>query len=158
MATHSSILAWRIPGTEESSGLPSMELHRVGHDWSSLAAAAAAARMLLFKNQRTFLKSDTLNFNNSLLHSFSYQFYDPWRIKPLGLSLKWKNHIRGKLVLCIQWQLLFLYKIIEWSYRFCIGNVTKVKISMYFMPINMVKNKIKIKDKLLKYLRVCMLV
>ena len=32
MATHSSILAWRIPGTEESSGLLSMGLHRVGHD------------------------------------------------------------------------------------------------------------------------------
>ena len=43
MATHSSILAWRIPGTEEPSGLPSVGSHRVGHDWSDLAAAAAAA-------------------------------------------------------------------------------------------------------------------
>ena len=42
MVTHSSILAWRIPGTEEPSGLPSMGSHRVGHDWSDLAAAAAA--------------------------------------------------------------------------------------------------------------------
>ena len=32
MATHSSVLAWRIPGTGEPSGLPSMESHRVGHD------------------------------------------------------------------------------------------------------------------------------
>ena len=40
MATHSSILAWRIPGTEEPGRLPSMGLHRVGHDWSDLAAAA----------------------------------------------------------------------------------------------------------------------
>ena len=32
MATHSSILAWRIPGTEEPSGLPSLGSHRVGHD------------------------------------------------------------------------------------------------------------------------------
>ena len=32
MATHSSVLAWRIPGTVEPSGLPSMGLHRVGHD------------------------------------------------------------------------------------------------------------------------------
>ena len=39
MATHSSVLAWRIPGTEEPSGLPSMGSHRVGHDWSDLAAA-----------------------------------------------------------------------------------------------------------------------
>jgi len=42
MATHSTILAWRIPGTEEPSGLPSMGSHRVGHDWSDLAAVAAA--------------------------------------------------------------------------------------------------------------------
>ena len=40
MATHSSILAWRIPGTGEPVGLPSMGSHRVGHDWSDLAAAA----------------------------------------------------------------------------------------------------------------------
>ena len=40
MATHSSVLAWRIPGTGEPRGLPSMGLHRVGHDWSDLAAAA----------------------------------------------------------------------------------------------------------------------
>ena len=41
MATHSSILSWRIPGAEEPSRLPSMGLYRVGHDWSNLAAAAA---------------------------------------------------------------------------------------------------------------------
>ena len=39
MATHSSVLAWRIPGTRESGGLPSMGSHRVGHSWSNLAAA-----------------------------------------------------------------------------------------------------------------------
>ena len=38
MATHSSVLAWRIPGTGELGGLPSMGSHRVGHDWSNLAA------------------------------------------------------------------------------------------------------------------------
>ena len=43
MATHSSVLAWRIPGTREPGGLPSMGLHRVGHDRSDLAAVAAAA-------------------------------------------------------------------------------------------------------------------
>ena len=41
MAIHSSILAWRIPGTVEPGGLPSMGSHRVGHDSSDLAAAAA---------------------------------------------------------------------------------------------------------------------
>ena len=42
MATHTSVLAWRVPGTGEPGGLPSMGSHRVGHDCSDLAAAAAA--------------------------------------------------------------------------------------------------------------------
>ena len=42
MATHSSVGAWRIPGTGEPGGLPSMGSHRVGHDWSNLAAAAVS--------------------------------------------------------------------------------------------------------------------
>ena len=41
MATHSSVLAWRIPGTEEPGGWPSMGSHRVRHDWSDLAVAVA---------------------------------------------------------------------------------------------------------------------
>ena len=41
MATHSSVLAWRTPGTGEPGGLLSVGSHRVGHDWSDLAAAAA---------------------------------------------------------------------------------------------------------------------
>ena len=41
MATHSSVLAWRIPGMGEPGGLPPMGSHRVGHDWSDLAALAA---------------------------------------------------------------------------------------------------------------------
>ena len=43
MATHSSILAWRIPGTEEPGGLPSMWSHRVRHDWSDLACMHAGS-------------------------------------------------------------------------------------------------------------------
>ena len=42
MATHSCVLAWRLPGIGEPGGLPSLGLHRVRHDWSDLAAAAAA--------------------------------------------------------------------------------------------------------------------
>ena len=47
MATHSSVLAWRIPGTGEPGGLQSMGSHRVGHDWRDLAAAAAALQSSL---------------------------------------------------------------------------------------------------------------
>ena len=46
-ATHSTVLAWRIPGTGEPGGLPSTGLHRVGHDWSDLAAAATIYKTFL---------------------------------------------------------------------------------------------------------------
>ena len=45
MATPSSVLAWRIPGMGEPGGLPSMALHRVGHDQSNLAEAAAVVKI-----------------------------------------------------------------------------------------------------------------
>ena len=48
MASHSSVLAWRIPGMGEPGGLPSMGSHRVGHDWSHLAAAAALPLVVIF--------------------------------------------------------------------------------------------------------------
>ena len=49
MATHSSVLAWRIPGTEEPVGLLSMGSHRVGHDRRDLAAAAAGMEIRLIR-------------------------------------------------------------------------------------------------------------
>ena len=49
MATHSNVLAWRIPGTGEPGGLPSMGSHGVGHNWSDLAAAAAVNQLCFIK-------------------------------------------------------------------------------------------------------------
>ena len=45
MAIHSSILAWRIPGTEEPGGLPSIGSHRVGYDGSDLACMHACLQV-----------------------------------------------------------------------------------------------------------------
>ena len=47
MATYSTVLAWRIPGMAETGGLPSMGSHRVGGDWSDLAAAAHTGKVML---------------------------------------------------------------------------------------------------------------
>ena len=52
---HSSVLVWRIPGTGEPGGLPSMGLHRVGHDWSDLAAAAAGVAISHSRGWREIL-------------------------------------------------------------------------------------------------------
>ena len=49
MAALSSVLAWRIPGTVEPGGLPSMRSHRVEHDWSDLAAAVAETHIVEWK-------------------------------------------------------------------------------------------------------------
>ena len=49
MATHSRVLAWRIPATAEPGGLPSMGSHRVGHDGSDLAAAACPYFSLIYQ-------------------------------------------------------------------------------------------------------------
>ena len=55
MATHSSVLVWRIPGTGEPHGLLSMGSHRVRHNWSDLAAAAAATGKTIALTIRTFI-------------------------------------------------------------------------------------------------------
>ena len=56
----SSILAWRIPGTGEPGGLPSIGLHRVEHDWSNLAAAAA---VVVLVTQSCLTLCDPMNCN-----------------------------------------------------------------------------------------------
>ena len=58
MATHSSVLAWRIPGMGEPGGLPSMGSHGVGHDLSDLAAVAAGQPESL--KGRTEMEQDPL--------------------------------------------------------------------------------------------------
>ena len=70
MATHSSVFAWRIPGTGEPGGLPSMGSHRVGHDWSDLAAVAARS----YTGERN---------GNPLLHSC---LENSWTKEPGGLQ------------------------------------------------------------------------
>ena len=76
MATHSSVLAWRIPGTGEPDGLPSMGSHRVGHDWSNLAAAAAAVLCIRWPNYRSFSFSIRPSNEYSGLISFRMGWFD----------------------------------------------------------------------------------
>ena len=73
MATHSSTLAWRTPGTEEPGGLPSMESHRVGHDWCNLTAAAAPFPKLMKKQ----ILAETTSNKNSDGFYFCYLLPKP---------------------------------------------------------------------------------
>ena len=53
MATHSSVSAWRIPGTGEPVGLPSMGSHRVGHDWSDFSSSSSSSNALFILSPPT---------------------------------------------------------------------------------------------------------
>ena len=79
MTTHSSILAWRIPGTGDPSGLPSMGSHRVGHDWSDLAAAAASFQSLYIfiqcrQNMVFYFNSHALRHRKIMTNSVEIAF------------------------------------------------------------------------------------
>ena len=58
--THSSVLAWRIPGMAEPGGLPSMGSHRVGHDWINLAAAGKNTRVEAISFSREYSQLPSL--------------------------------------------------------------------------------------------------
>ena len=75
MATHSSVLAWRILGMAEPRVLPSMGSHRVGHDWSDLAVAA---ELLQHTNNKMKTISVSLNprrVQSQLVHFFSVSYF-----------------------------------------------------------------------------------
>ena len=98
MATHSSVVAWRIPGMGEPGGLPSMGSHRVGHDWSDLAAAAVAAGVSLVsqmvKNPPAMRETQvpSLGWEDPLekgmaTHSIILAWRIPWTEEPSGLQV-----------------------------------------------------------------------
>ena len=103
MATHSSVLAWRIPGTAEPGGLPSLGSHRVRHDWSDLAAAAAALGSLDPKVQIAssgtciFFSMSLLICPQCWLHS---QADPPWG---------------RKMLICISW-LMCMFSSVQFSH------------------------------------------
>ena len=87
MVTHSNILAWRFPGMREPDGLPSLGSHRVGHDWSNLAAAAAPRPHLFIVKPIlklcVCLSLFTLYVPTSPAHAFH-------QLKLLCSTLKWR--------------------------------------------------------------------
>ena len=77
MGTHSSVLAWRIPGTGEPGGLSSLGSHRIGHDWSDLADVCKVVKLCgvsllnLFLISPYFTIMSLFNFFFSSLEHFS---------------------------------------------------------------------------------------
>ena len=87
MATHSSVLAWRIPGTGEPGGLPSMGLHRVRHDWSDLAAVADVFWNWLSCESWTIKKAERWRLNAFELWCWRRLLRVPWTARRSNQSI-----------------------------------------------------------------------
>ena len=112
MATHSSVLAWRIPGMGEPGGLLSMGSRRVGHDWNDLAAAAACMKCSL--GVSNFLEEiSSLSHSVVFLYFFALISEEGFLISPCY-----------SLELCVQMGLSFFF---SFAFIFC-SNKTLQKI------------------------------
>ena len=107
MATHSSVFAWRIPGTGEPCGLPSMGSHRVRHDWSDLAAAAAkkhhgwvGAMCLVTQSCPTLCNSIVYSLQGSSVHGFLQARILQW--VAISFSNAWKWKVKVKSLSCVR--------------------------------------------------------
>ena len=112
MATHSSVLAWRTPGTGEPGGLPSMGSHRVGYDWSDLAAAAAAALPTQGYHNTTALSPVILSAcatTEWLLKKQSATVHNsecvalPWQLRREKINLDLTFFLILKVSFCLRW-------------------------------------------------------
>ena len=82
MATHSSILAWRIPGMGEPGGLPSMGSHKVGHNWSDLAAAEEEKKKGYEKIFEEIIVENFPNTEKEIVNQVQEAQRIPYRINP----------------------------------------------------------------------------
>ena len=111
MATHSSVLGWRIQGMGEPGGLPSMGLNRVGHDWSDLAAAEAifchVYFLLIFFLNHLRVAADTtilyfeilyLRTSNTIITLGEFEFYTILFFIPL--IVKFSNCVTPVIFFC----------------------------------------------------------
>ena len=92
MATHSSVLAWRIPGMGEPGGLPSMGSHRVRHYWSDLAAAVAEyiMRYAGLEEAHAEIKIAGRNINNLRYADTTLMAESEEELKSLVMKVKWR--------------------------------------------------------------------
>ena len=111
MAAHSSVLAWRLPGMGKPGGLPSMGSHRVGHDWSDLAAAAAASESKSWDLNHGSLAPDSRLLTTPLCHWKEWLPGACRMCPPLTLTVKvsWVTFIGPHACILAPWVLPILF-------------------------------------------------
>ena len=125
MATHSSVLAWRIPGMGEPGGLSSMGSHRVGQDWNDLAAAAAAAAAALIGSVMAFVHEGVFLSTRLILLWWEYKeqqiTFELRRFLPFPTFFTSRTHSTPKCVAFSQPEgsCFFLSAMNTYFYRMC---------------------------------------
>ena len=126
MATHSSVLAWRIPGMGKPGGLPSMGSHRVGHNWSDLAAAAAYWMQ--------YVKRDLV------WTTLCYAANDQSGFSNLSLEYASSRDNRFRCCIYVQCCILLFYSIISFIFNFyqvmiklLLDNLNKLPYTWYIL-------------------------
>ena len=109
MATHSSVLAWRIPGTGEPSGLPSMGLHRVGHDWSDFVVVATFITTCNLELESWVFLVIFLRKDSYLLYFLCYTELriSPWKYPALVIQFCGVRNTKPKSFALANIQMLF---------------------------------------------------
>ena len=123
MATHSSVLAWRIPGTGKPGGLPSRGSHRVGHDWSNLAVAAQRKR--IFKRIYICITESLCWTPETNTLSINYTYFN------LKKEKNWpflSPHVYSLLAVCRAKKIIFIgWNISKRNYK--VATLNEIKIS-----------------------------
>ena len=104
MATHFSVLAWKIPGTGEPGGLPSMWLHRVGHNWSDLAAAADVTVKTITSSPVQLPTLSPAGLRSQVFWGLILLMQDSWAGEPdVAVSFNWAYYILPNMYGCKSW-------------------------------------------------------
>ena len=133
MATHSSVLAWRIPGTAEPGGLPSMGSHRVRHDWRDLAAVEATLKKE--KNLLWSYKHNILGFVSETDTQFMGHYAKTHMPKPLFKKQGKSTTLFHSLCFCLS---PFLSPfLLNLSWYFLLFNIVLRKGKLKILAISM---------------------
>ena len=128
MATHSSVLAWRIPGTGEPGGLPSLGSHRVGHDWSDLAAVAAAVAIFCLPQDR---QPTVMNHRYHL----SFKTPSPHLVPPRqgwgSRERRLNALIHGGLICCVTLRVFFFFL---FNVGLSLYNLSRCRADIQYIP------------------------